>query len=355
MSSPGGYSSDRPMTRPWTVGSLRALRQLSKAASWALLTAVGVALWLANYKLLPETLHVSQRQAFNVRNLMRGYWQLGSSPRFLLLALASGIPFNGMFLYVLAAPAFLGDHLGLAPTQFFWFFMLTISGIMGGSFASGRLAGRIQPKQQIRYGFLVMVLVSVLNVIANLLWPPHVGWALIPALHDEQVDAGLHERGSKGARVLRTHAHRGGDALVTHLCDRGGQQVGLQRGRMQLLQVPDRGTGVRIGVGDLGEPGDHRVDVGVTTPQALTVDDTEASGLTQLHRERRRHQGVGGVREDGNVEAVRIELPRRRHLLRRTRPPGRNDIDVVQFVGAASRAAHADFNEVAHARPFLLY
>ena len=105
------------------------------------LTAVGVALWVANFKLLPETLHATQRQPFNVRNLMRGYWQLGPSPRFLLLALASGIPFNGMFLYVLAAPAFLGDHLRLAPTQFFWFFLLTIGGIMAGSFASGRLAG----------------------------------------------------------------------------------------------------------------------------------------------------------------------------------------------------------------------
>jgi DHA1 family bicyclomycin/chloramphenicol resistance-like MFS transporter len=144
------------------------------------LTAIGVALWVANFKLLPETLHATHRQPFNVRNLMRGYWQLGSSPRFLLLALASGIPFNGMFLYVLSAPAFLGDHLELQPTQFFWFFLLTISGIMAGSFASGRLAGRIQPKRQIRYGFIVMVLVSLANVAANLMFPPDVRWALLP-------------------------------------------------------------------------------------------------------------------------------------------------------------------------------
>jgi len=144
------------------------------------LTGVGVLLWLANWKLLPETLHVTQRQSFRFRNLMRGYWQLGASPRFLLLALASGVPFNGMFLYVLAAPAFLGVHLGLAPTEFFWFFLLTISGIMAGSFASGRLAGRIQPKRQIRYGFTVMVLVSLANVAANYLFTPNAGWALIP-------------------------------------------------------------------------------------------------------------------------------------------------------------------------------
>ncbi len=142
------------------------------------LTGVGVVLWTANFRLLPETLHVTQRQPFNVRNLMQGYWQLGSSPRFFLLALASGVPFNGMFLYVLSAPAFLGDHLGLAPTQFFWFFLLTIAGIMGGAWVSGRLAGKIAPRRQIRHGFLIMLLVSLFNVAANFVLVPSPGWAL---------------------------------------------------------------------------------------------------------------------------------------------------------------------------------
>ena len=144
------------------------------------LTLVGVALWVSNYRLLPESLPPDARQPFNVPHLLRGYWQLCSSPRFLLLALASGVPFNGMFLYVLAAPAFLGEHLGLAPTQFFWFFVMTISGIMGGAWLSGRLAGRIAPKRQIRHGFLIMFVTSVVNLGANLLVPAHVSWALLP-------------------------------------------------------------------------------------------------------------------------------------------------------------------------------
>jgi DHA1 family bicyclomycin/chloramphenicol resistance-like MFS transporter len=144
------------------------------------LTAVGVLLWSANYKLLPETLHLDQRQPFNVPHLMRGYWQLGSNPRFLLLALASGVPFNGMFLYVLAAPAFLGDHLALQPTQFFWFFLLTISGIMLGAWVSGRMAGKLAPKYQIRYGFVIMLSTSVINVVANFMLAPHVAWSLLP-------------------------------------------------------------------------------------------------------------------------------------------------------------------------------
>ncbi|TXC65392.1 multidrug effflux MFS transporter [Piscinibacter aquaticus] len=144
------------------------------------LTGVGVLLWLANWKLLPETLHATHKQPFNVRHLMRGYWQLGSNPRFFLLALASGIPFNGMFLYVLSAPVFLGEHLRLGPGEFFWFFTLTIAGIMGGSFLSGRLAGRIKPKHQIRHGFVIMLLISLANPALNLLFEPQAWWALWP-------------------------------------------------------------------------------------------------------------------------------------------------------------------------------
>lgn len=144
------------------------------------LTAVGVFLWLANWMLLPETLPVAQRQPLQVKPLLRGYVQLLSSPRFLLLALASGVPFNGMFLYVLSAPAFLGDLLGLAPTQFFWLFIVIIVGIMGGAWASGRLAGRIAPKRQIRHGFVIMLVVALLNWGANALWPAQAFWALLP-------------------------------------------------------------------------------------------------------------------------------------------------------------------------------
>ena len=144
------------------------------------LVGVGIVLWAANWRLLPETLHVEQRQPFQVGNLMRGYGQLLSDTRFLLLALASGVPFNGMFLYVLGAPAFLGDILHLRPTQFFWFFVMTIGGIMAGSWLSGRMAGRVRPKNQILQGFRIMLAVSAINIVANLLFEPHALWSLWP-------------------------------------------------------------------------------------------------------------------------------------------------------------------------------
>jgi DHA1 family bicyclomycin/chloramphenicol resistance-like MFS transporter len=68
----------------------------------------------------------------------------------------------------------------LGPGQFFWFFCLSIGGIMAGAWLSGRLAGRIAPKRQIRHGFVVMVAVSVVNLALNLLFVPEAWWAMWP-------------------------------------------------------------------------------------------------------------------------------------------------------------------------------
>jgi len=145
------------------------------------LACVGGALWLANWRLLPETLHPTFRQPFRVSNLLRGYWQLGSSARFLLLVLVSGVPFNGMFIWVMAAPELLGNRLGLAPTQFFWMFLLIISGIMSGALLSGRMAGKASPVEQIRFGFTVMTAMAALTVAGMLLFEPRAWW-LLPAI-----------------------------------------------------------------------------------------------------------------------------------------------------------------------------
>ena len=143
------------------------------------LAVISALLWWTVWRTLPETLHATQRQPVQVGPLLRGYLQMASSPRFLALALASGIPFNGMFLYVLSAPVWLGEILQLQPTQFFWFFCMSVSGIILGAWVSGRLAGRIKPKYQIRRGFVIMVGTSLANVAMNLLGAPHPFWAML--------------------------------------------------------------------------------------------------------------------------------------------------------------------------------
>ena len=124
------------------VGGLLIVHGTWHAIFWVL-AGFGALLWAANQRWLPETLHADQRQPFSMAHLLRGYVALGGDLRFLALALAGGVPFNGMFVYVLSSPVFLGEHLQLAPTRFFLLFMLVIGGIMAGAWCSGRLAGRM--------------------------------------------------------------------------------------------------------------------------------------------------------------------------------------------------------------------
>lgn len=134
----------------------------------------------ANWWLLPESLAPERRQSIALGPLLAAYRQLVVDRRFLLLALASGVPFNAFFLYVLSAPAFLGQVLGLGPHQFFWLFVCSIAGIMIGAWLSGRLAGRVRPQTQVMIGFMLMAGVGLLNLFNQAWHAPSVLSALLP-------------------------------------------------------------------------------------------------------------------------------------------------------------------------------
>jgi MFS transporter, DHA1 family, multidrug resistance protein len=161
-----------------------------RAIFW-FLAAVTLVIGVVHARWLPESLDVDKRQPLKLSSLLSGYAQLLSHRRFVLLVLASSLPFNGYFMYILSAPVFVGEHLQLPPTQFFWFFVVGIAGIMSGAWASGRLAGHIDPARQVALGFAVMLLASALNLACVLAWPPQfllstlplalyaLGWSLV--------------------------------------------------------------------------------------------------------------------------------------------------------------------------------
>jgi len=165
-----------PAVAPMVGGLLFV--HLGWRAVFYFLVGVGVVLFVSQWRLLPETLHKKDRQSFHPMVLLREYARLTTSRSFLALAFAAGIPFNGVFIYILSAPVFLGEHLKLAPTQFFWCFVCVVSGIMGGAFWSGRLAGKIKPRQQVRRGFIIMGAMTGLNLLMYFAFEPNAFWAL---------------------------------------------------------------------------------------------------------------------------------------------------------------------------------
>lgn len=144
------------------------------------LVLFSVLLGAACWKLLPETLPPARRQSLKPSYLGHTYWKVLTSPPFLFACLAVSANFLGFFIYVLSAPVFLMKHLGVEETGFLWLFGPAMSGLMGGSWLSGRLAGKRSLPQTINLGYLLMVSAAVINLGLNLALPPALPWSVMP-------------------------------------------------------------------------------------------------------------------------------------------------------------------------------
>ena len=137
-------------------------------------------LLLACWKLLPETLPIEKRQSLKPSYLGKTYWHVLTSPPFLLACAALSLNFAGFFIYILSAPVFLMKHLGVHETGFLWLFGPAMSGLVLGSWLSGRLAGKISLSKTIVFGYALMGAAAIYNVSLNLAFPPALPWSVIP-------------------------------------------------------------------------------------------------------------------------------------------------------------------------------
>ena len=150
-----------------------------------LLAGFAAILWVFCLRLLPETHPQHQRVVLSMRTMLHTYAHIARDRGTLALVLAGTLGFNALFVYIASAPAFVLDLLKLSEREFAWLFIPAISGLMLGSFLSGRLAGRIDAVATIRIGYSLMLGATVANIGVALLLPqPLLPWSVLPiALH----------------------------------------------------------------------------------------------------------------------------------------------------------------------------
>lgn len=146
---------------------------------WFLAIVSGLLIVLVKRE-LHETLPPESRQSFHPVALMHGYWEVGANIRFLLLSLAVGLNFNAFFLYIVSAPVYLPQHLGLGPTEYSWLFIPSIAGIMTGAFFSGRVAGKWSKTETVTRAYGFMVVAALANFGYSYLMAPSLPWAVMP-------------------------------------------------------------------------------------------------------------------------------------------------------------------------------
>jgi len=144
------------------------------------LTAFGVLMFVVVWRALPESLPKEQRQAFHLGDIAVNYWKVLCHHHFLLLAIAVGMSFAGVALYIGSAAYFVMNILHLPETAFAWMFVPLIGGMVVGSALSGKFAPKFARKAQAWMGFAVMILAGVINVGYNLYFTAAVPWAVLP-------------------------------------------------------------------------------------------------------------------------------------------------------------------------------
>ena len=149
-------------------------------AIFLFLTLFGFVLAWVTWRFLPETLAEEDRQPLHPLALLRAYLAIFRHPGFLLLALGVALNFNGFFLYVLSAPVFILEHLGLGSGGFVWLFGPAVGGMMIGSMLSERMAGRWSPVRTVGTGFVLMFAAVVANAAVSGLFAPGVPRSVLP-------------------------------------------------------------------------------------------------------------------------------------------------------------------------------
>jgi len=167
-----------PAVAPMIGGYLYA--HLGWASIFWFLAIVSGGLIILCGRELHETLPPESRQSFHPVALMHGYWEVGANIRFLLLSLTVGLNFNAFFLYIVSAPVYLPQHLGLGPTEYSWLFIPSIAGIMTGAFISGRVAGQWSKQDTVTRAYGFMIVAAFANLLYVYLAKPSLPWAILP-------------------------------------------------------------------------------------------------------------------------------------------------------------------------------
>jgi len=149
---------------------------------FAFLSLASLAMWLAAWRILPESLPSAKRVPLHLGTILKGYRQVASHGDFMLQAFGSGLRFAGFSLYISTGSDFVMNVLHRPETEFAWLFIPIIIGMSTGSALSARLAMKYPPARLVWISYIVMAVAMVANLLYANLCVPSVPWAVLPGM-----------------------------------------------------------------------------------------------------------------------------------------------------------------------------
>ena len=139
-----------------------------------------LALLTVCWRWLPETLPRERRVPLHLIRVVSNLLSLVERPAFGALVLMTAASFCGFFGYILAAPAFVRDLLGLEPTEFAWLFLATACGTLLGSYWATRRAETRAPAATIALGLSLAAAAAGVNLAYHSVLAPALPWSVLP-------------------------------------------------------------------------------------------------------------------------------------------------------------------------------
>lgn len=133
------------------------------------LVVVGVAMLALVVFFLPETHPAERRTPVKIGDLAAGLWSVARDASGRRLSLAAMFNNGAMFLYVSSAPLLVGNLLRLGEQDYWMLFVPLISGMVIGSWVSGRLAGRLSGARIANLGYLISLSAGAANLGVSLI------------------------------------------------------------------------------------------------------------------------------------------------------------------------------------------
>jgi DHA1 family bicyclomycin/chloramphenicol resistance-like MFS transporter len=121
-----------------------------------------------------ETLAEDKRQSIHPAAVFKVYVYAILHRHFLTLVMCLSFSFGGLFIYIAGATKVIYEFLGKGSTDFGWLFIPIVASMMLGAWVSGRLAHRWPARLTISTGLVMMLLASLVNIIAVLVFPANV-------------------------------------------------------------------------------------------------------------------------------------------------------------------------------------
>jgi DHA1 family bicyclomycin/chloramphenicol resistance-like MFS transporter len=136
------------------------------------LALIVLALTLACWRWLPETLPPEQRRPLHLGPLWHSYQAVLRSGSFVRLSLAHVANWVSMVIYACSAPAIVMGHLGHGPTEVYLVYIPITFGLLGGFALLSRLGRRFSAAETLKIAYCTLGMSILLNVGTCWLLPP---------------------------------------------------------------------------------------------------------------------------------------------------------------------------------------